>query len=187
MTKPKITLKQRRFVAAYLLDGNATQAAVEAGYSKKTARSIGQENLTKPAIKAHVDAAQQRQDDICAHMRTLAFTDRTLMLDDAGNLLPIRQWPQALRDCVEGVEIVTRHHEGRDGHTDRLVKVRMSSKRDASREVAKVEGRYPRSKDTTKEDEETKRELILSIVLRGRDRWARAIKHQPKAIEGKTV
>ncbi|HIF20734.1 MAG TPA: terminase small subunit [Gemmatimonadetes bacterium] len=52
MTKPKITLKQRRFVAAYLLDGNATQAAVEAGYSKKTARSIGQENLTKPAIKA---------------------------------------------------------------------------------------------------------------------------------------
>ena len=57
--KQKLTLKQRRFVGAYLLSGNATQAALEAGYSAKTARFIGSENLTKPNIKAHVDAAHQ--------------------------------------------------------------------------------------------------------------------------------
>ena len=42
--------KQRRFVEEFLIDFNATQAAIRAGYSKKTARVIGPENLSKPAI-----------------------------------------------------------------------------------------------------------------------------------------
>lgn len=44
--------KQKLFVLEYLKDYNATQAAIRAGYSKKTARSIGQENLTKPDIQS---------------------------------------------------------------------------------------------------------------------------------------
>lgn len=51
----KLTQKQQRFVDEYLISGNATQAAIKAGYSKKTARKIGQENLTKPDIKAKID------------------------------------------------------------------------------------------------------------------------------------
>lgn len=51
MGERKISLKQRRFVSAYLLSGNATDAAKKAGYSQKTAYSIGQENLKKPVIK----------------------------------------------------------------------------------------------------------------------------------------
>ncbi|MFZ8209657.1 terminase small subunit, partial [Streptococcus pyogenes] len=39
----------------YIISANATAAAIKAGYSKKTARSIGQENLTKPDIKAYID------------------------------------------------------------------------------------------------------------------------------------
>ena len=44
-----LTLRQQRFVAAY--NGNATEAAIQAGYSPRTARSMGQENLTKPDIQ----------------------------------------------------------------------------------------------------------------------------------------
>lgn len=44
----KLTVKQQRFVDAY--DGNATKAAIAAGYSEKTARRIGQKNMTKVDI-----------------------------------------------------------------------------------------------------------------------------------------
>ena len=45
----ELTLKQSAFIKAYLLNGgNATQAAIKAGYSEKTAQAIGAENLTKP-------------------------------------------------------------------------------------------------------------------------------------------
>lgn len=52
----KLTAKQQRFCDEYLIDLNATQAAIRAGYSKKTAKDIGCENLTKPNIKAYIDA-----------------------------------------------------------------------------------------------------------------------------------
>lgn len=51
-----MTRKQCRFCEEYLIDLNATQAAIRAGYSKRTARSIGEENLTKPDIKNYIDA-----------------------------------------------------------------------------------------------------------------------------------
>jgi phage terminase, small subunit len=49
--KGKLTEKQQRFVDEYLIDLNATQAAIRAGYSVKTADVIGCENLTKPNIQ----------------------------------------------------------------------------------------------------------------------------------------
>ena len=56
-----LTAKQQRFVDEYLKDLNATQAAIRAGYSKKTAASIGQENLRRPEIeKALRSVAQER-------------------------------------------------------------------------------------------------------------------------------
>ena len=50
----KLTPKQKAFVDEYLIDLNATQAAIRAGYSTKTARKIGQENLTKPDIQTEI-------------------------------------------------------------------------------------------------------------------------------------
>lgn len=50
-----MTKKQRRFVEEYLIDLNATKAAIRAGYSSKAARDIGCENLTKPNIQAAID------------------------------------------------------------------------------------------------------------------------------------
>ena len=51
----KMTPKMKRFCDEYLIDLNATQAAIRAGYSKKTANRIGTENLSKPVIKAYID------------------------------------------------------------------------------------------------------------------------------------
>lgn len=56
----KLTEKQKRFADAYVELGNATQAAIEAGYSKKTARSIGQQNLTKLDIKNYIETAMNK-------------------------------------------------------------------------------------------------------------------------------
>ena len=46
----KLTPKQEKFCREYIIDLNATQAAIRAGYSKKTAQEIGSENLSKPMI-----------------------------------------------------------------------------------------------------------------------------------------
>lgn len=53
----KLTEKQKRFIEEYLIDLNATQAAIRAGYSPNSARDIGSENLTKPDIRARIDEA----------------------------------------------------------------------------------------------------------------------------------
>jgi phage terminase small subunit len=51
----KMTAKQQRFCDEYLISLNATQAAIKAGYSKKTAGVIGDENLKKPYIREYID------------------------------------------------------------------------------------------------------------------------------------
>lgn len=68
-----LTAKQERFVAEYLIDLNATQAAIRAGYSVKSARATGAENLTKPDIQAALQEAQSKRSD-----RTEITQDRVL-------------------------------------------------------------------------------------------------------------
>lgn len=53
--KRKLTAKQKKFANSYIESGNATKAAIDAGYSKKTAAVIGNENLIKPYIKSYID------------------------------------------------------------------------------------------------------------------------------------
>lgn len=71
-----MTTKQRRFIEEYLKDFNATQAAIRAGYSEKTAGQIGYENLKKPEIS---DAIQERIDRM-----TMAADEVLLRLTEAG-------------------------------------------------------------------------------------------------------
>lgn len=59
----KMTNKQKRFCDEYLIDMNATQSAIRAGYSPKTARFIGMENLTKPNIKAYIEKRMKEKED----------------------------------------------------------------------------------------------------------------------------
>lgn len=51
----RMTEKQKRFCDFYIETGNAKEAAIRAGYSEKTAKQIGQENLTKPDLRAYID------------------------------------------------------------------------------------------------------------------------------------
>ena len=56
----KLTPKQKRFVEEYVIDCNATQAAIRAGYSPKTAYSIGQENLKQPEVMKAIAEKQKK-------------------------------------------------------------------------------------------------------------------------------
>ena len=58
-----MTPKQQRFIEEYLVDLNATQAALRAGYSAKTARTIAAENLAKPNIQARITALKQARSE----------------------------------------------------------------------------------------------------------------------------
>ncbi|MET1957755.1 terminase small subunit [Enterococcus faecalis] len=51
----RMTEKQKRFCDFYIETGNTKEAAIRAGYSEKTAKQIGQENLTKPDLRAYID------------------------------------------------------------------------------------------------------------------------------------
>ncbi|HYH13576.1 MAG TPA: terminase small subunit [Flavisolibacter sp.] len=53
--------KQKRFCEEYLVDLNATQAAMRSGYSKNTAKQIGSENLSKPDIQAYISQLQEER------------------------------------------------------------------------------------------------------------------------------
>lgn len=58
----KLTAKQQRFCDEYLIDLNATQAAIRAGYSEKNARNIASENLAKPNIKKHIEKRMEEKE-----------------------------------------------------------------------------------------------------------------------------
>ncbi len=62
-TTVQLTAKQERFVDEYLVDLNATQAAIRAGYSKNSARQMGAENLSKPYIAAAVAKAKRERSE----------------------------------------------------------------------------------------------------------------------------
>ena len=58
----KLTAKQKIFCDEYIISLNATQAAIEAGYSKKTARKIAAENLTKPVIQSYISERMKQKE-----------------------------------------------------------------------------------------------------------------------------
>ena len=110
-----LTPKQQRFVEEYLIDLNATQAAIRAGYSEKTANEIGAENLAKPSIaKAIQDAIKERSErvqiDADYILRRLVEIDQMDVLDimdDDGNVKPLRDWPKIWRQYISNIETIS--------------------------------------------------------------------------------
>lgn len=84
-----MTKKQKRFVEEYLIDLNATQAAIRAGYKPDSAYAVGSENLKKPEIKAAVDRAMAErskrtginQDRILQELARIGFAKITDVVD----------------------------------------------------------------------------------------------------------
>ena len=63
MSNKKLTAKQSLFVQEYLVDLNATQAAIRAGYSEKTSQQISAENLLKPVVANAIQTAMDKRDE----------------------------------------------------------------------------------------------------------------------------
>lgn len=84
-----LTPKQERFVCEYLKDLNATQAAIRAGYSEKSAAQIGAENLRKPAIKEVIDAKLEEMNNsaIADANETLEYLSRVLRGEEVDEVL----------------------------------------------------------------------------------------------------
>lgn len=130
-----MTPKQEAFVREYLIDLNATQAAIRAGYSERTAEKIGSENLKKPELASAISAAQAeraQRTEINADwvLRTLAeekAADLADLYDDAGVLKPVRDWPMAFRrGLVAGIETVEeRTGVGEDASISLVRKVKL--------------------------------------------------------------
>ena len=107
-----LTDKQQRFVDEYLIDLNATQAAIRAGYSEKTAAAIGAENLIKPNIQNAIQEAQakrqeQTQIDAAYVLRRLVEIDQMDVLDimdDQMKIRPVNEWPKVWRQYVVNLE-----------------------------------------------------------------------------------
>ncbi|MEE9690344.1 terminase small subunit [Enterobacter sp. HK169] len=110
----KLTDKQELFAREYLKDLNATQAAIRAGYSEKTAKEVGYENLTKPHVLelvAELKAQRVEQTGIDAAyvLRRLTEIDQMDVLDILlanGELKPIKDWPKVWRTTLSGMDVV---------------------------------------------------------------------------------
>lgn len=76
----KLTLKQKKFADEYIISGNATEAAIKAGYSKNSARSMGNENLTKPDIKLYIDEKMKELEDkaVASQQEVLEYLTRVM-------------------------------------------------------------------------------------------------------------
>jgi phage terminase small subunit len=109
----KLTPKQSLFIQEYLIDKNATQAAIRAGYSKKTAKSIGQENLTKPDIKNAIDsllaaaaaALDITRERVLREMARCAFADVRKLFNADGSLKDILELDPDTAAAIAGLEI----------------------------------------------------------------------------------
>ena len=108
-----LTDKQEMFCREYLIDLNATQAAIRAGYSEKTARASGYENLTKPDIQSRItDLKLQRNEqvniDAAYVLRRLVEIDEMDVLDillENGELKPVMSWPKVWRTSLSGIDV----------------------------------------------------------------------------------
>ena len=107
-----MTKKQKRFVEEYLIDLNATQAAIRAGYSPHTAKDIGCENLAKPNIAAAISKAMAErsrrtginQDRVLQELARIGFAKITDVVDpETAKILP-----DASEDdlaCIQSIKI----------------------------------------------------------------------------------
>lgn len=151
--------KQAKFVAEYLIDGNATQAAIRAGYSPKTAHVIGQENLKKPAIASFLSQKQTvvaaRQDERLAAMELtrervqreiarIAYFDPRKMFRPDGTPLEVTELDDDTAAAIVGLDIL----EEWDGVGENRVlrgyvkKYKIANKNVALDQASKILGLY---------------------------------------------
>jgi phage terminase small subunit len=148
-----LNARQRNFIDEYLVDLNATKAAIRAGYSEKTAHVIGCENLKKPNI---LSAIQDRRDQLAAkagvtqervveEYAKIAFLDPQLLFDDDGHLLPIQSIPKEVAAAIGGLDVSQRQtSQGEDPEWETVKKIKLIDKKGALDSLARHLGLFER-------------------------------------------
>lgn len=112
-SRRRLTAKQERFVAEYLKDANAKQAAIRAGYSPQSAESTGPRMLrfaqVSEAIKSRqgevLDKAEAEAADVIRELTRIGRMDPGHLVNEQGEFLPLHQLPEAVRRAISGVEV----------------------------------------------------------------------------------
>lgn len=141
------------FCREYLVDLNAAQAAIRAGYSEKTARQVGSENLSKPDIQdeitqlmsQRVDRLDLSADHVVRELMSLAFSDVGRIFAEDGTLKPLHEIPVEVRKAIAGIDVFEEFDgRGKDrkliGHTK---KVRLWDKNKAIEMLGKYLRMFP--------------------------------------------
>lgn len=110
----KLNARQNQFVKEYLVDLNATQAAIRAGYSEKTAQEQGSRLLLNVMVaKAITDAQNARierteinADYVLKRLVEIDQMDALDILNEDGTLKPVSQWPKVWRQYLSGLDIM---------------------------------------------------------------------------------
>jgi phage terminase small subunit len=108
----RLTDKQASFVSNYLIDKNATQAAIRAGYSKRSAEAIGDQLLGKTIVVEAINKALQKQqervlitaDEVILELKRVAMLDIKEAFDENGNLKNLEDMPEDTRRAISGIE-----------------------------------------------------------------------------------
>ena len=141
----KLTEKQQRFCDLYIKYGDATRAAIDAGYSKKTAKNIGCENLTKPYLRAYIEERLEKMEK----ERIMDATEVMQLLTSA-----------ARGEILE--EVVVTEGEGDGVSRTRIVKKQISAK-DRLKAAELVGKRYMMF------TEKTRLEGAIPVIISGED------------------
>lgn len=149
-----LTAKQERFVAEYLIDLNATQAAIRAGYSEKTAHVIGPENLGKPIIQGAISEAQAKraerteitQDRVLSELAKIGFSDLRKVVTTHGSLIDVQDWDDDTAGAIASVEVVKRpsgeYDEDNKPILDHVAKIKTWDKLSALEKLGKHLGMF---------------------------------------------
>ena len=95
-----LTPRQQKFCDEYLISGNATEAAIKAGYSRKTAKQTGSENLSKPDLRAYID-------EQLAKIHSAKIADAEEVMKYLTSVMRGEHTEQVLKLVGEGVQTVT--------------------------------------------------------------------------------
>jgi len=151
----KLTPKQERFITEYLVDLNATQAAIRAGYSVKTAGSIGKENLQKPQIQEELTKARKKQqarteitaDRVLKEISRIALLDPRRLFDDDGSPLDISALDDDTAAAIAGLDVVQEIDRGSEDVTTYTKKYKMADKLRALEMLCRHLGLYSKADD----------------------------------------
>lgn len=150
---PELTPKQARFVEEYLVDLNATQAAIRAGYSRDTAHSIGHENLSKPEIQAALSESMAERsqrteitaDRVLRELAKIGFSDIRQMFTEGGGLRRVECLDDEAAAALSSVEVVTRRVPGSDRDDpeyENVTKIKLWDKRAALVDIGRHLGMF---------------------------------------------